>query len=126
MVLTCQNLDKHQWKNRLLLIFSDDKSSELLKKQVETLSKERQGLQERKLKIYHFSNQSYIEDFSPNWKPSDIKTRKYFKEKENFKIVLIGLDGGIKLKQKEIISTQKLFTIIDGMPMRRAELNSKN
>ena len=36
--------------------------------------------------------------------------------------LLIGLDGGIKLRQNSILTKEKLFAIIDGMPMRRREL----
>ena len=41
-----------------------------------------------------------------------------------FEVVLIGLDGGIKLRQTKLVSLDKLFTLIDGMPMRRNELKN--
>jgi hypothetical protein len=36
------------------------------------------------------------------------------------------LDGKIKLEQSTILSTEKLFTIIDGMPIRKREIRNKN
>ena len=41
-------------------------------------------------------------------------------------MILIGLDGGVKLRQTEMISLDKLFTLIDGMPMRRREIKNEN
>ncbi|MBG7611245.1 DUF4174 domain-containing protein [Polaribacter sp. BAL334] len=47
-------------------------------------------------------------------------------KKDVFTITLIGLDGGIKLEQNRVISSEKLFTIIDGMPIRKREIRNKN
>jgi hypothetical protein len=38
-----------------------------------------------------------------------------------FKAVLIGKDGGIKLASAEVIADEQLFGLIDQMPMRRSE-----
>lgn len=37
-------------------------------------------------------------------------------------IVLIGKDGGIKLKKPFVLSAEHIFDVIDSMPMRRAEM----
>jgi hypothetical protein len=42
--------------------------------------------------------------------------------KSGFQVLLIGLDGGVKMDQSEIISCKKLFGTIDSMPMRKAEM----
>jgi hypothetical protein len=42
-----------------------------------------------------------------------------------FKVVLIGLDGGIKLQKNGQLTPEELFGTIDSMPMRRAEMNKK-
>ncbi|WP_439130428.1 DUF4174 domain-containing protein [Polaribacter sp.] len=119
-------MEKYQWKNRVLLIFSDDKTDEKLQQQIINLSKDKKGLIERKLKIYQFVKDEFTTDFKADWSLKTIKTQNFKKESESFKVVLIGLDGGIKLKQDNVLSTEKLFTIIDGMPMRRRELKQKN
>tara|TARA_R110002126_G_scaffold291063_2_gene450223 strand:+ start:28377 stop:28802 length:426 start_codon:yes stop_codon:yes gene_type:complete len=121
-----QNLEQHQWVNRVLLIFSDDKKDERLIKQIEVFSQEKQSLAERKLLIYHFSENQFTPEFNTVWFSSTLKTKKYKRKSENFKVVLIGLDGGIKLEQTSLLSTEKLFAIIDGMPMRRREIKTKN
>lgn len=42
-----------------------------------------------------------------------------------FAAVLIGKDGGVKLKQTRPITTKALFAIIDGMYMRKQEMKEK-
>jgi hypothetical protein len=39
-----------------------------------------------------------------------------------FSVVLIGKDGGEKLRRNSLLSTRELFAIVDAMPMRRAEM----
>lgn len=121
-----QQIEKHQWKHRVILIFADKKTSKLLKEQMKILESDKKGLQERKLKIYRFSEHQYAKDFSENWIPSEQKM-SYFKENnEGFQVLLIGLDGGVKLIQPKLLKTEQLFTLIDGMPMRRREIQRKN
>jgi hypothetical protein len=121
-----QNIEKHQWEHRVLLIFSEDKDGEKLKNQIEILSKDKSGLVERKLKIYQFSEKQYTTDFNSIWFSSNLMEKKYQRDAEDFKVVLVGLDGGIKFEQKSILTIEQLFGIIDGMSLRKQELKSKN
>jgi hypothetical protein len=41
---------------------------------------------------------------------------------EGFEVLLIGKDGGVKLRQQEPVGTDVLFAVIDAMPMRRQEM----
>lgn len=120
--LKAQDLAKHQWKNRLVLIFVDDTSTELLNNQVNLLKNKNSELNERKLKVYQFSGNNFKDSFYSNWKESTLKSKNFFSKKEKFKVILIGLDGHIKHQQNRILSTKKLFEIIDVMPMRQNEL----
>lgn len=120
-----QDVKKHKWENRVLLVFTHIKNDEIFNKQISNLLKEKKGLTERKLIIYQFVKDQYSINFDSKWLLSSLKKRKYKTESENFKVVLIGLDGGVKLEQTSFLSTKKLFTIIDGMPMRRNEIRNK-
>lgn len=119
-----QDLKKHQWKNRLLLVFSDDRNSDIFKEQINILSKDKEGLLERKLIIYQFSKDKFTIDFNSKWYPAKKLTKKNRSKNKTFEVVLIGLDGGIKLRQTKLVPLDKLFTLIDGMPMRRNELKN--
>ncbi|MBD0405038.1 DUF4174 domain-containing protein [Flammeovirga sp. EKP202] len=45
---------------------------------------------------------------------------------EDFEVILIGLDGSIKLKQADIMTHKDLYQLIDSMPMRKKELEENN
>ncbi|TMM32060.1 DUF4174 domain-containing protein [Polaribacter aestuariivivens] len=126
MVSLGQNMDKHQWKNRVLLVYTDNINSEDFKNQTLILEEHEKELLERKLLVYRFSKDIYNFNFEKNWKTSNSLYKKYVHNLKNFKVLLIGLDGGIKLTQNSVLKSDKLFTIIDGMPIRKRELKNKN
>lgn len=121
-----QDLKKHQWKNRVLLIYTDDKNADDFKHQIKVLSEDKKGLAERKLVVYQFTKNDFTVNFDKVWLTSNYFIKNYVHNNETFKVLLIGLDGGIKLEQNKILSLEKLFAIIDGMPMRKRELKRKN
>lgn len=42
-------------------------------------------------------------------------------KKGSFKVVLVGKDGGIKLRGGTVVSNADMFDFIDRMPMKRSE-----
>jgi hypothetical protein len=44
---------------------------------------------------------------------------------KTFSVVLIGKDGGEKLRRATPLSPDELFAIVDAMPMRRAEMRER-
>jgi len=122
----CQDLKEHQWKNRLVLIITKDLTSDIFKRQNETLASKNEELKQRKILIYKIIPENYQFEYSnKNTIQNDKMFRKYNKADSMFKLILIGLDGGIKLEQTEFLSTEELFAVIDGMPMRRSEIRNK-
>lgn len=121
MISFGQNIKKHQWKNRVLIVFTDDLQNDVYNNQLLILEEHPKELLERKLVVYCFTKSKYSYNFRGDWKSST----KFKNEKADFKILLIGLDGGVKLEQTQYLSTEKLFTIIDGMPMRKRELKKQ-
>ena len=41
-------------------------------------------------------------------------------------VILVGKDGGVKLRRNEQVNLNEIFLLIDGMPMRREEMRRKN
>ena len=118
-----QDLRKHEWKNRVLLISS--KFEKPLDEQVNILLKEADGLKERKLIIYKVLPKKYAEGIQSDiWLKNNKFYGKIKRKKCDFEVILIGLDGGVKLRQTKSLTTEKLFTMIDGMPMRRREIKN--
>ncbi|WP_445749653.1 DUF4174 domain-containing protein [Polaribacter sp.] len=118
-------MENHLWKNRVLLIFTEDKNSTDYQQQISLLEKEIEELKERKLVVYSFTKTDFLVNFESTWRNSNELFTKFNPKKAKFKIWLIGLDGGIKLAQSTNLSTEKLFAIIDGMPMRKREIQNK-
>ena len=104
----------------MLIIESENARNALYQQQIEALKNDAKGLNERKLVVYWYFNEGYTTGFSNAI--NRYETRKNQIAKTDFSITLIGLDGGKKLRQNSILAKEKLFAIIDGMPMRRREL----
>lgn len=117
----------HQWENRVLLIMTNSLDNDTFIDQIKELKSDKNGLEERKLIIYQIEKNSY--KIGLNLEGSKAKSNKlynkYKKANSPFEIVLIGLDGSIKLRQAELLTIEKLFGTIDTMPMRRSEIRNK-
>lgn len=101
---TYQNLPMRQ-----LLIFAQNKSNHLLIKQLQELANEKKGLAERSVKIITVEKTNGL-------------YKKYSVDENEFTIILIGKDGEEKYRTSNFFSAENLFTIIDAMPMRKAEM----
>ena len=125
--MSAQNLNEYKWKNRLILIFTQSSDSKNAEEQLNKLKKDTDGLKERKLKIIHSIPGEYQTVFPEisDWQNSDLY-REMKQEKEKFEIILIGLDGGVKLRQTDHLTLSQLFQTIDSMPMRQAEMRDNN
>ena len=130
--LKAQNLEKHTWKNRILVIKTSDSASAIYQEQIKEFRDAAEELKVRKFVFYKITGDHFeLMDFTnPASNESGKITGKpvgmTLTEKENFEVILIGLDGGIKLQQTDLLRKEALFSIVDAMPMRRSELNRKN
>ena len=123
MFSSAQDLSKHKWENRLILIITDDENNSTFKAQLAELRKDLPGLEERKLIIYQVFPGEYKTGLNgDNKKKSSRLYNDYKKSGSGFEVVLLGLDGGIKLQQNELLKLEKLYATIDVMPMRRREV----
>lgn len=101
-----QDLSTYQWKNRLILLVGDTTNVKL-KKQKSILNNHKLELLERDILILQITNPENLQ----------INLEASFKG-----LILIGKDGGAKLKKEFPVAAIKLFEIIDSMPMRKAEI----
>lgn len=125
-----QNLEipgPYQWKNRILLVFSPEENSGM-KEQVAIFKEHQKGLEERDLVIFMVEEAAVKNpDGSRYGKEAADKLRqKYQIPEDQFSVILIGKDGTEKLRQKEVLDTEKLYSIIDSMPMRRREMRQRD
>jgi len=102
------DLKHFQRKNRILLLFAPAASDERLKKQTDLIEASRSGFEDRDLITF------IIPDASPLHAHFHVDNKAYT-------VILLGKDGTEKLRQQSVLDTEKLFRLIDSMPMRRAE-----
>ena len=129
--LNAQNLNNYRWKNRILIVQTSEQSNPEFKSQIAEFEGQAEALQNRKLIIYKVVEGNYqLADYSnkkdtTSWKPLAKGLKDNVNEKVAFQITLIGLDGGIKLQQTDVLKSSELFDTIDAMPMRSSELRRK-
>jgi hypothetical protein len=122
-IMMSQEITDHRWKNRVLLVFTQDTNAPNFKKQIDELKKNGKGLKNRKLIVYQIAKDSFRTGFTNlKWEKTPNSFVNFKDKNSTFSVVLIGLDGGIKLKQKRFLSCIDLFNIIDVMPMRQQEI----
>ena len=119
-----QDFEKHRWKDRLLVLHARSFSSPELLEQLDILHLDTAGLKERKLVVYQIVGKAYKTGISSS---GTVQTfhNSIQPDSGEFTIRLIGLDGGVKLEKHHPVPLEVLFTLIDGMPMRRAEVKRK-
>ncbi|TWH54183.1 Biopolymer transport protein [Dulcicalothrix desertica PCC 7102] len=121
------NLTSHKWKNRILLVFAPTAQNVNYQRQVQLFQQQQQGLNERDLLLVTVLDKgtSYI-----NQQPIDIasaaKLRQKFNINDNdFRVILVGKDGGAKRQDSKVVQAKTIFREIDAMPMRQQEMQRK-
>ena len=121
--MNAQNLNDYRWKNRVLILTDVAVDTEALKSQLQAFTADEEALADRDLIIF-LVTQNGVSD--SNGKPSEMnaaRLRKNLEIQNDFRgTVLIGKDGGVKMKKEFQVDPETIFTLIDGMPMRRAEI----
>ena len=123
LVVSGQDLSKHRWENRLVLLLTDNENNPTFQSQLAEFRKDFNGLNERRLIIYQVMPEEFKTGLNIGNKiKSDRLYNDYKKTDSGFEVILLGLDGRIKLRQDELLSLEKLYAIIDAMPMRHREI----
>ena len=121
------NLNDYKWENRILLLFSDDNTDKLYQQQLSLLNYHRSELDERDLILISVFEEG---GSSPDGNDISRASAKQLKDSyrtmnQPFTFILIGKDGGVKLKSNEVVLMDDLFGRIDSMPMRRQEMRGR-
>ncbi|WP_298516640.1 DUF4174 domain-containing protein [uncultured Kordia sp.] len=128
--LSAQDLKQHQWEHRILIVKTTYPESKQFQAQLTHIKNAASEMIARKFVVYTIIQ----EDFTfINYKDVTLnnvgklhgKLSKVVNDKKEFEVILIGLDGGVKLQQTNVLTTTKLFNKVDSMPMRRSEMRKK-
>lgn len=118
-----QNITDLQWKNRVVLLVAPSLSNTDLKKQLTVFDSNFKAFKERDL-VYFIITPKAI--YNQAKKEIDLEGLEPY-QKASFKgVILLGKDGGIKLKEPYPVASETLMALIDAMPMRRSEIKSKH
>lgn len=125
--MQAQDLADYRWQNRLVLILAEDSSNPLFQNQVQALQAAEEDLQDLRIVVFQALPKSYARgtQSTPNWMRSDDLYQSYKSIDRSFEVLLLGLDGGIKLRRHQVVTIDELYELINTMPMRRAELRRR-
>jgi hypothetical protein len=121
------DLDSFRWKNRVLIIFAPSNKSVGYMDQIQVLVADKEGVADRDLILIEVFERGTSQCSS--WPISSElaqRLRRRFNVKESqFQVLLIGKDGGVKMRSAEPVTSTYLFGLIDAMPMRQQEMRMK-
>lgn len=118
------DLTQFQWKNRLLLVFVTNENDPLFKKLRNEIIAHKAEVKNRDLVIFEVlekglsrMNTTYLDQ-----EAVDSIRNRFAVPQSKFRVILIGKDGGVKLKLDDQVDLKKIFDLIDSMPMRKYEM----
>ncbi len=113
-----QSLEELKWKNRIVLYFPKEEDQKLM--MTDSLHVE---IKDRKIAYFLIQDcqveSNLLHAFS-NQYIKQLESRYRMGSKNNC-WVLIGLDGGVKIKRESELDWNHIFKLIDAMPMRNSE-----
>jgi hypothetical protein len=114
--LAAPPLTKWRWHNRLLLVFAPTRDDPAYQAQRAALDAAAAGGAERDLVAI-----SVLGTTADHGLDGAALRAAYRVPADRFAVLLIGKDGGEKLRAATPVSSERLFAVIDRMPMRRSE-----
>lgn len=119
--LAMDSLSQLTWKKRIALVFGAA-GEPRLERQLEEFTGSGAGLADRDMVVLRVAGDDVGAVHGRIGPLSAARLRQEAGVGESeFQVILIGKDGGAKLKSGEFVSRAALFDLIDRMPMRRAE-----
>ncbi len=113
MIVCLSGIVSSDTDKRQLLLFTQNKDTGLAEKQLAIWKEAQAEMEERDLTITVITG-------------NDLLYKKYKVDSQTeFTVILLGKDGGEKLRTQNLLTTNKLFALIDAMPMRRQEMQKK-
>jgi hypothetical protein len=120
-------LKRYLWKNRLLLVFGSSEDDAQYRGLEKDLREQGNAIVERDLLVFHvFENGVSRLGHSPiDAQSASLLRNRFSVNPGQFLVVLIGKDGGEKLRRGGEVDITEIFSLIDSMPMRRREMRER-
>jgi Domain of unknown function (DUF4174) len=97
---------------RRILIFAPDSSNVSFVNQNRIFQKEDSGCVQRDIIVEYYVFKSKGSHFFDKYQVSN----------RDFTVLLVGKDGFVKLRSKEVVTPARIFALVDAMPMRKDEM----
>jgi len=106
---------------RPLFVFAPTSGDERLARQQAINAAASAGYRERDMSVTVVAGSSV----SGSSRSADALRARFGVAASQFRVILVGKDGGVKLSSASPVSAGTLFSLIDAMPMRRDEMRSR-
>jgi hypothetical protein len=128
LTASAKSLDAYLWRNRLLFVIAPDASDPDVVKKLAILKQQTDRLVDRDILVFqiYLRGTSFFQDESLSVEDVTRLRRELGVKPDSRILLLIGKDGTVKRRAPINTSVRDVFIQIDGMPMRRAEIEEKN
>ncbi len=121
-----QGLEPYKWTNRVLLLVDTKFDSPELQAQLQLFQDQIHELKDRDLILFSITGTEVRNIAGNTIEMDNTELRKSLNIEEGFSgVLLIGKDGWVKLREPFELTAQRIFDLIDSMPMRKAELKTR-
>ena len=111
-----EKMERLTWKNRVIVVYTPEAGSKDFQKQKQILAEKTKGVKERDLVIIECVGKTLSSE------DKNYVSRHFNHDLTQFGVWLVGKDGGTKLSEAKPVTTEKIFSLIDSMPMRQSEM----
>jgi hypothetical protein len=120
------SLKSYAWRKRILVVFAVDAQDERYKQQILAAKEGEKGFKDRDLVVISIFKNSGLDEKKNTIREDAVRSirKKYGISNSEFKVILIGKDGGAKKSAIQPFNQQALFNMIDAMPMRQDEIKN--
>ena len=104
------------WKNRVIVLYAPSADSKEFQQQKQILAAQTKEMKERDLVVIECVGKTLSAE------DKNYIVHHFMHDGSGFGVWLVGKDGGTKLSETKPVTTEKFFSLIDSMPMRRSEM----
>ncbi|MGN7295109.1 DUF4174 domain-containing protein [Rhizobium sp. SAFR-030] len=122
-----------RWKQRILLVYGTEDDPRL-QRQIAEFTQRPDAMAERDLLVLKVAG-AEVEAVSGGTSSGAVirqaGTADHLRQEggvddRSFQVLLVGKDGGIKLRRSDVVDPEEIIALIDSMPMRQTEQRKRN
>ena len=120
-------LDNYRWDKRILIVFADELENDQVMQVSQILAEAECALQDRDMLIswIYPGGEGRVGDQTLSaYEVLELRKQLRLSRSSSLAAALVGKDGGVKARYEAWSALGEVFALIDGMPMRRAEMHA--